>query len=293
MWHLLTMTSGIEWDEETYTYGNPKNDATFMENSPDPVKFILDRPIIREPGTQFQYSGANSMLLSAIMKEVTGMSLEVFAKSNLFDPLEINRYQWDSYVDGHTNTDGGLGLRPRDMAKIGQLMLNKGQWNGDQIISQEWVNESTQAHTSVMPGIQYGYHWWLENQAILFENVEPYFAAGYGGQLITVYPDQNMIIIVTGETANHDENTSRYIYLRNQYLLSATIPATLSKVILWSWYLLTAGGLIFLIVEIAKGQLRGFGWSTYWLLNVALFGPLGLVTYLRSYRNSYTMKASG
>jgi CubicO group peptidase (beta-lactamase class C family) len=293
LWHLLTMTSGIDWDEKTYPYGNLKNDATKMERSPDPVRFILNRTVIRESGTQFQYSGANSMLLSAILQEATGMPLVDFANSNLFAPLGIRRYRWDAYPDGHTNTDGGLSLRPRDMAKIGQLMLNKGQWNDVQIISPEWVSESTQAHTTVMPGIRYGYQWWRETQPILLESVEPYFAAGYGGQLITVYPDQNMIIIVTGQTAKHDENISRFIYLRNKYLLPAAISASLSKIILWSWYTLTLGGLVALVIEVAKGNLLGFGWSTCWLLIGALFGPLGLIVYVLSYRNRQTVKASG
>ena len=254
--HILSMTSGLEWDEETYPYGDSRNDATHMERSTDPVQFILERPVIREPGSQFQYSGANSMLLSAILQGATGMTVAEFAKQNLFTPLGIYQYRWDSYRDGHTNTDGGLSLRPRDMAKIGQLMLNKGQWNGVQIISSDWVVESTRAHTTIMPGLRYGYQWWRESQAILLESVEPYFAAGYGGQLILVYPDQNMIVVVTGETANHDENTSRFILLRNQYLLPAAYPAVLSKVLLWSWTLFTGFGLAFLISDIAKGQLR-------------------------------------
>lgn len=293
LWHILTMTSGIEWDEETYPYGNSKNDATYMERSPDPVQFILSRPIIREPGTQFQYSGANSMLLSAILQEATGMPLVDFAKLNLFEPLGINRYGWESYTDGHTNTDGGLNLRPRDMAKIGQLMLNKGQWNGVQIISPEWVAESTLAHTTAMLGVRYGYQWWRENQAILLESVETYFAAGYGGQLISVYPDQNMIVIVTGETSNHNENTSRFIFLRNKYLLPSTIPALLSKALLWSWYLLTVGGLVFLILDIAQRRIQGSGWPVYWLLIGTIFGPLGVVAYMLSFRNHQTTKASG
>ena len=144
-----------------------------------------------------------------------------------------------------------------------------------------------------MPGVRYGYQWWRETQPILLESVEPYFAAGYGGQLITVYPDQNMIIIVTGQTANHDENISRFIYLRDNYLLPATISASLSKIILWSWFTFTLGGLMILVIEIAKGNLLGFGWSTCWLLIGALFGPLGLIVYVLSYRNRQTMKALG
>jgi CubicO group peptidase (beta-lactamase class C family) len=293
LWHILSMTSGLEWDEETFPYGDPRNDATAMERNANPVQFVLDRPVIRAPGSQFQYSGANSMLLSAILQEATGKSLAAFAKQTLFDPLGISQYRWTSYPDGHTNTDGGLSLRPRDMAKIGQLMLNKGQWGGIQVVSPEWVAESTQAHTTIMPGQRYGYQWWRENQPIYLETVNPYFAAGFGGQLISVYPDQNMVVVVTSDTANHTQNSARIMYLRNKYLLPATIPALMSKVILWSWYILTAGGLIFLALEIVRGHIKGFGWSVIWLLIAALSGPLGIADYLLSYRNKKTMKASG
>jgi len=279
------MTSGLEWDEETFPYGDPRNDATAMERNANPVQFVLDRPVIRQPGTQFQYCGANSMLLSAILQEATGMSLAEFARQTLFAPLGISQYRWTSYPDGHTNTDGGLSLRPRDMAKIGQLMLNKGQWHGVQVVSPEWVAESTQAHTTIMPGQRYGYQWWRENQPIYLESVDPYFAAGYGGQLISVYPDQNMVVVVTSDTANHTQNSARIMYLRNKYLLPATIPALLSKTLLWSWYVLTAGGLIFLALEIVRGHIKGFGWSVIWLLIAALSGPLGIAVYLLSYRN--------
>jgi CubicO group peptidase (beta-lactamase class C family) len=293
LWHILTMTSGIEWDEETYPYGDSRNDATAMERSANPVQFILDRPVIRQPGRKFQYSGANSMLLSAILQEVTGMNAADFAKQYLFVPLGISQYRWGTYPDGHTNTDGGLYLRPRDMAKIGLLMLNKGQWNGAQIVSPEWVAISTQAHTPVMPSIQYGYQWWRENQAIYLETVKTYFASGFGGQLIGVYPDQNMIVITTSDASSNAENISRFIFLRNKYILPATNPALLSKTLLWSWYILTISGLVYLVLDIIKGHINGFGWSVYWLLIGALFGPLGLAAYYFSYRKQEPLKASG
>ena len=291
--HILTMTTGIEWDEDSYPYGSALNDATRMERSPDGVQFILDRPIIRQPGEQFQYSAANSMLLSAILEQATGMSAADFAKKNLFDPLGISSYRWDTYADGRTHTDGGLHLRPRDMAKIGQLMLNGGQWNGIQIVSPQWVAESTRAHTYVSPGTWYGYQWWRDSQSVYLENTPSYFAAGFGGQLISVYPDQNMIVVVTGEVANHDENTFRFMLLRSKYLLPATNPAVFSKVFLWGWAVLTAAGLAFLVRDIAKRQISGIGWSICWLLIGAVFGPLGLAVYLLAYRNLPAVRAVG
>jgi CubicO group peptidase (beta-lactamase class C family) len=291
--HLLTMTSGIAWDEASYPYGSSLNDATRMERSQDPVRFILDRPIIRKPGTQFQYCGANSMLLSAILQEATGMTVADYAKQYLFEPLRISKYRWDSYLDGHTHTDGGLSLRPRDMAKIGQLMLNHGKWDGLQVISPEWINESTQAHTPIKFEQRYGYQWWRETQAIYLETVDPYFAAGFGGQLIFVYPDQKMIVIFTSDLSDHNRNSVRISFLRTNYILPAAIPAVLSKTILWTWYLLMLGSLAFLILDVVKGKLRGSGRSVYWLLIGALFGPLGLAAYVLSDRNQRAMKVPG
>jgi CubicO group peptidase (beta-lactamase class C family) len=292
LWHILSMTSGIEWDEETYPYGSLQNDATLMERHPDPVQFILDRPVIREPGEQFHYSGANSMLLSAVLQQTTGMTVAEYTRVYLFEPLGINQYHWDAYADGHTNTDGGLSLHPRDMAKIGQLMLNQGQWNGVQIVSPGWVAESTRAHTRVMFSVQYGYQWWREKQTILLQTVEPYFAAGYGGQLITVYPDQDMVVVVTGKTANHDENSARYMFLRGTYILPATISDLASKIILWGWYLLTLGSMVAVVLDIVQKRFQGLG-SVYWLLITALLGPLGIGVYYLSLRNRRTRKAPG
>lgn len=293
LWHILTMTSGLEWDEDTFPYGDMRNDATRMEHSLDAVRFVLDRPLVREPGKQFQYCGGNSMLLSAILEEAAGMTAAEFAKSYLFGPLGISQYQWEAYADGHTNSDGGLSLRPRDMAKIGQLMLNGGTWNGVRIVSAEWVAESTRARIKATLIARYGYQWWRDSQSVLLESVDSYFAAGFGGQMISVYPDQNMVIVFTNDAVNHDENSYRIMLLQSKYLLLATIPAIASKILLWSWLGLTIGSLAFLMLEIARGWLRGFGRGLSWLLIGAAFGPVGLAAYLLSYRNQHTGQALG
>ena len=293
LWHILTMTSGLEWDEDTYPYGDLRNDATRMERNSDPVRFVLDRPLVREPGEQFQYCGGNSMLLSAILEEAAGMTAAEFAKSYLFDPLGISQYQWKAYADGHTNSDGGLSLRPRDMAKIGQLMLNGGSWNGVPIVSSEWVAESTRARIKATLIARYGYQWWRDSQTVLLETVDSYFAAGFGGQMISVYPSQNMVIVFTNDAANHEENSYRIMRLQSKYLLPATVPAIASQIILWSWLGLTIGSLAFLMLEIARGSLRGLGRALCWLLIGAAFGPLGLAAYLLSFRNQRTRQAIG
>jgi CubicO group peptidase (beta-lactamase class C family) len=291
--HLLTMTSGIQWDEASFPYGSPQNDATRMERSPDAVKFILGRPIVREPGTQFQYSGANAMLLSAILQEATGMTAADFAKRYLFDPLGIRDYYWDTYADGHTHTDGGLSLRPRDMAKIGQLMLNHGQWNGVQIVAPEWVALSTQAHTTAQLWTRYGYLWWRENQPHYLETVQTYFAAGYGGQTIFVYPDQQMIVVFTSDRSDHNVNAARIARLLTRYIYPAAFPAWLSKALLGCWAVLTVCGLVLLMLKIAKGQLRGAGRPVYWVLASTVCGPLGSGAYLLSHRKPGASKAPG
>ncbi|MEJ2209469.1 MAG: serine hydrolase, partial [Anaerolineae bacterium] len=160
LWHLLTMTSGFEWDEETYPYGDPRNDCTHMQQVADPVRFVLERPLAHEPGTHFQYAGANSMLLSAILKRRTGMQAHQFAKQALFEPLGISGARWGLYANALTDTDGGLSLRPRDMAKIGRLYLDGGRWNGQQVVPASWVEASTRGQVTADAGARYGYQWW-------------------------------------------------------------------------------------------------------------------------------------
>ncbi|MDD3894627.1 MAG: serine hydrolase [Syntrophomonadaceae bacterium] len=191
---LLTMTSGIQWP---YSITDALEE---MMQSDSWVDFVLNRPMETKPGTVFNYNTGGMEVLSAILNNVNGMTEEEFAQQYLFGPLGITDYKWLKSPEGYSAGGTGLAMRPRDMAKIGQLMLQNGVWDGQQIVSADWVGEATTAKISStsIPGCGYGYNWWIR------PDIQGYFASGLYGQLIYVLPSQNMVVVFT---ANEDTTT--------------------------------------------------------------------------------------
>ena len=144
--HLLSMTAGLSWDEWTNSYSDPRNDHVAMNRSKDPVRYTLERPIVSAPGTRFVYSSGISIVLGEIIYKASGSRPDKFAERHLFGPLGISDYSWLKYPNGVVQTGGGLSLRPRDMAKIGYLVLQGGRWHGKQIVSERWLEESLKQH---------------------------------------------------------------------------------------------------------------------------------------------------
>jgi len=194
---LLTMTSGIRWDESTVSYTDPANSCASMEASADWVQFVLSQPIAAEPGTVFVYNSGVTELLAQILKKATGKHADEYAREYLFGPLGIKSFYWKHTPTGHPDTEGGLYLAPRDLAKLGYLFEHDGLWNGKRILHAGWATESTTPHVPVAkdgPPI-YGYQWWT-----LPEPGRPvHFAAwGYGGQYLMVVPSLDLIAVFTG-----------------------------------------------------------------------------------------------
>lgn len=176
--HLLTMTSGVSFNESGIISGN------------DWLESYLNAPVIGTPGTKFQYNSLNSYVLSAIISERTGMTMEEYLRPRLFEPMGIMRYLWETCPKGITKGGWGLFLCAEDMAKLGQLYLNKGRWNGQQLVSEEWVETSTQKHVeSGDDTFGYGYQIWMEERQGSFE------FNGMLGQNVVVYPDMDMVIV--------------------------------------------------------------------------------------------------
>jgi CubicO group peptidase (beta-lactamase class C family) len=132
--HLLTMTSGLDWDESTYPYGDRRNDVTRLFYSPDPMRFILEKPLVSPPGSAFVYKGGDTNLLGGIIRRASEYSLANFAERYLFGPLDIEEYSWDLLAMGELFASGGLYMRPRDLVKIGYLFLNEGFWQGQHMV---------------------------------------------------------------------------------------------------------------------------------------------------------------
>jgi CubicO group peptidase (beta-lactamase class C family) len=216
--HLLTMTSGLEWNEMEFPYSNTRNDLVQLFIVSDPIEYILAKPAVSEPGTEWYYSGGNTNLLGEVIRESTGLRMDGFAEQYLFAPLGITNYEWDHINPDMIHASGNLKLRPRDMAKFGYLFLNGGIWRGERIVSEEWVEESTKGHASTPWADGYGYQWWLKTYRLGSTSVDSFYAAGWGGQRIIVFPSLEMVCVFTGGNYVGEEPVDEII---NRYILPA------------------------------------------------------------------------
>jgi CubicO group peptidase (beta-lactamase class C family) len=196
--HLLTMTSGFEWNEMEIPYNNRNNDLVMLFSQLDPVAYILEKPLVAQPGEDWYYNGGNTNLLGEVIREVSGMRMDYFAETFLFDPLGITEFQWDYITPSVVHASGNLQLRPRDLAKFGYLFLNGGVWDGERIISEEWTRESAMQRVSVSSNVGYGYQWWQSTYRSGAKGYESYQASGWGGQEIIVFSDLDMVVVFTG-----------------------------------------------------------------------------------------------
>ncbi len=192
--HLLTMTSGLDWNEDL-PYADPKNAASRMESMRDWVKFVIDRPMAYEPGTHFAYSSGVSELLADIFRKETGQDLEDYARNHLFAPLGINAYHWKRTPLGEVDTEGGLFLPDYSLAKIGELYRQLGVWHGVRLLGEEWVRDSVSPHVDVGQGYQYGYQWWLVPYGDGAR--QAWSGLGFGGQYVFVMPEDGVVAVST------------------------------------------------------------------------------------------------
>ena len=198
--HLLTLTSGFSWDEKTYPYSDARNSETQMVATDDWMRFVLERPMQSEPGTEWIYNTGSVHLIAGIIKHVYGDYADVFTKRVLFEPLGIDEYEWNKDPKDHPCTGGtlqGLKLKLRDAAKFGYLFLNQGKWNGLQIIPESWAETSTAKHVALESGGEFGYLWWRGHFKIHGRAIQHYYAAGYGGQTIHIVPELDLMIVFT------------------------------------------------------------------------------------------------
>jgi WD40 repeat protein len=213
--HLLTMTTGMEWNDMT--------DIWEMAVSNDSVEYVLSKPMVADPGSEYNYNTGASQLLSAIIQKTTGNSTRNFAMKYLFRPLGIEELDviWGAGSDGENYGGIGLFMTPRNMAKFGQLYLNNGTWNGNQIISANWIKISSQDHIEGLPRVGmnnptgYGYQFWVTRNG--------YLALGYGGQTIQIFPEHDLVIVTT---AREEEYAARSIY---NSLLTSLIPDSITS----------------------------------------------------------------
>lgn len=209
--HVLNMSAGYEWDERTYAYEDKRNPVAALWASDDMIKHMLDLPLSHSPGAQFNYNSGGAILLSGIIDNKTGLSAEDYAEKNLFSKIGITNWEWWSGDDGLTWTSGELHLRPIDMIKFGELYIKQGRWEQHQVLSEHWVETSTEKSIKVNNQYDYAYQWWkyatdhIVNSMVTENDI--YFAWGYGGQFIWVVPHLNMVIATTA--GNYDNKISK------------------------------------------------------------------------------------
>jgi CubicO group peptidase (beta-lactamase class C family) len=194
--HALTMTMGLKWVEATPSTGDYDNDEARMHMARDPCRYVLGLPATAPPGQEFFYNTGALTLVSAIIRKATRHPLDEFARANLFEPLGITAAEWNR-VKGDTDAGGGLRLRPRDMAKIGQLVLADGRWNDHQVVSKAWIDASTTPRTEASSNYSYGYLWWLGRSPSNGREVHWAGALGRGGQSIRIVPELDLVVAVT------------------------------------------------------------------------------------------------
>lgn len=196
--HLLTMKSGIDFDNDEFSM------EIYIGKPDNPIEYILDKPVYAQPGEEFYYRDCDPHILSYTIGHLTGRTLEDWAFERIFTPLGIHDYYWGSDQAGTSMGAHGLHLIPRDLAKIGLLVLNNGQWDGAQVVDSTWISNSTRFQTDMGTwgdenGWDYGHYWWL------IREWDAIAAWGHGGNFILIKPDQDLVIVMTALPDTNDD----------------------------------------------------------------------------------------
>ena len=202
--HVLTMTSGLGWID-----GDPY--WAQISSSPDWLAYMLGLPMATDPGKQFNYCSGCSHILSWIIYATTGSTPQEYADRYLFGPLGIRGEVWEADAQGVSIGGWGLHLTSRDLARLGQLYLDRGRWQGQQVVPADWVAESTKPLVPASNNLDYGYQWWFN------QSLNGFAALGADGQMIFVHPQTNLVVVMTSGSSDH---TAEFELIR-QYILAA------------------------------------------------------------------------
>jgi CubicO group peptidase (beta-lactamase class C family) len=191
--HLLTMSGGFQWDESGVAEYND------WRLSGDFIQYLLDRPLVSAPGSTFNYNSAAVHLLGVLLEGAIGTSVPLFAELTLFEPLGVSDVRWEWMIDGSVNGGAGIDLRPRDLARFGQLLLQGGRSGRHRVLSKGWVDLATtpaydwSSQAGPIQDLTYAYLWWVDRER------DAFFAWGYGGQFVYVVPSRALVVVATTE----------------------------------------------------------------------------------------------
>ena len=188
--HLLTHTTGLEW----YEWGGGQSNWREFRSAPNWVDYILGQRLVTQPGERFNYGTGATHLMAAALEQAVGTDALTFGKEHLFEPLGMDSVQWGTDPQGIIDGGNGIIMTARDAARFGQLYLNGGVWNGKQLISAEWLEQSTSVQNAGPGGStgKYGLSWWVRP----FGDYDTYYAFGAWGQYIFVVPELNLVTVI-------------------------------------------------------------------------------------------------
>ena len=196
---LLTMRGGFPGD------GDPRNGIGEVD---DVTSALLHRPLVREPGTAFAYDTGSYYILSAVITHATGMPASEYARRHLLVPMGMKDVTWWRGLHGVSSGGTGIGSTARDMARFGELVLNRGRWNGRQIVPKGWLERATRARSSLGHGRGYGFGWWTATR----NGLDVYAAVGFGGQVVAIVPRLDLVFAMATDTAGVPADWEKVVF---------------------------------------------------------------------------------
>lgn len=195
--HLLTMSAGLEWDENV-ALADPDHGELRLWRADDPLRCALEPRIVAKPGTLWNYSGACSELLAAVLEKVAGRPVDELARDLLFEPLGIEDFEWARLKSGSPSASGGLRLNARDLAKLGSLVSMGGRWGERSLLPQDWIRDAISPQIGAPDRLFfYGYHWWLGRSLLRKREVTWAAGLGLGGQRLFILPEFDIVVVIT------------------------------------------------------------------------------------------------
>ncbi len=215
--HALTMRMGTEWNENL-PYSNPKNSEIAMELAKDRYRYTLDRPLVHNAGERWTYNGGATTIIGHLITQGTGKSLDEYAREKLFEPLGITNFEWVGGFNSGPSAASGLRLNAHDLARIGQMILENGQYDGKQIVPAEWLSASFWPSSDLRDGLRYGYFWWLAPTGS-----PPNWVAGFGngGQRLTINKRAGVVLVVFAGNYNQADAWHLPVKLTTEFVIPA------------------------------------------------------------------------
>jgi CubicO group peptidase (beta-lactamase class C family) len=192
--HLLTMSPGLAWNEDLPIF-DPSNNETLMYLSADPARYALAQPVEAPPGLHYTYNTGAVVIIGALLQQLTGEAIDALARRELFAPLGITDVEW-ARLPSDVPSPYGLRMRPRDLGKLGQLVLNRGAWGGRQIVPAEWVAAATSPQINGQQLYFYGYLFWLGRSFAHGQEIDWIAGVGLGGQRLYIVPSLDLVVLV-------------------------------------------------------------------------------------------------